>query len=117
MASSSECICSPAPSAGPCRCGSTRRLCPKRERKSSVGCGLRRRAAREYGRGLADPTSDEARPAYPPGPPATVTLHLPSRPDSPMTARHRLGAVEPALVPETMARLRLLVTELVANSV
>ena len=34
-----------------------------------------------------------------------------------MTARHQLGAVEPALVPETMARLRLLVTELVANSV
>jgi anti-sigma regulatory factor (Ser/Thr protein kinase) len=34
-----------------------------------------------------------------------------------MTARHRLVGLEPALAPETMAKLRLLVTELVANSV
>jgi signal transduction histidine kinase len=34
-----------------------------------------------------------------------------------MTARHRLVELEPALAPETMAKLRLLVTELVANSV
>jgi signal transduction histidine kinase len=34
-----------------------------------------------------------------------------------MTARHRLVGLEPSLAPETMAKLRLLVTELVANSV
>ena len=34
-----------------------------------------------------------------------------------MTARHQLVGLEPALAPETMAKLRLLVTELVANSV
>jgi signal transduction histidine kinase len=34
-----------------------------------------------------------------------------------MIARHRLVALEQWLPPETMARLRLLVTELVANSV
>jgi signal transduction histidine kinase len=34
-----------------------------------------------------------------------------------MRARHRLVELEPALAPETMAKLRLLVTELVANSV
>lgn len=34
-----------------------------------------------------------------------------------MTARHGLVELEPALAPETMAKLRLLVTELVANSV
>jgi anti-sigma regulatory factor (Ser/Thr protein kinase) len=34
-----------------------------------------------------------------------------------MTARHRLRELEGTLEPETMARLRLLVTELVANSV
>ena len=34
-----------------------------------------------------------------------------------MTARHSLTGVEGSLPPETMARLRLLVTELVANSV
>jgi signal transduction histidine kinase len=34
-----------------------------------------------------------------------------------MTARRRLVELEPALAPETMAMLRLLVTELVANSV
>jgi anti-sigma regulatory factor (Ser/Thr protein kinase) len=34
-----------------------------------------------------------------------------------MTARHRLVDLERALAPETMAKLRLLVTELVANSV
>jgi signal transduction histidine kinase len=34
-----------------------------------------------------------------------------------MTARHRLVELEPALAPDTMAKLRLLVTELVANSV
>lgn len=34
-----------------------------------------------------------------------------------MTARHRLVDLEPDLAPETMAKLRLLVTELVANSV
>jgi signal transduction histidine kinase len=34
-----------------------------------------------------------------------------------MTARHQLVDLEPALAPETMAKLRLLVTELVANSV
>jgi anti-sigma regulatory factor (Ser/Thr protein kinase) len=34
-----------------------------------------------------------------------------------MTARHRLVELERALAPETMAKLRLLVTELVANSV
>jgi signal transduction histidine kinase len=34
-----------------------------------------------------------------------------------MTARHRLVELDPALAPETMAKLRLLVTELVANSV
>jgi anti-sigma regulatory factor (Ser/Thr protein kinase) len=34
-----------------------------------------------------------------------------------MTARHRLVGLEPTLAPETMAKLRLLVTELVANSV
>ena len=46
-----------------------------------------------------------------------MDLHLPSRPDSPMTARHSLVQLESELPPETMARLRLLVTELVANSV
>jgi signal transduction histidine kinase len=51
------------------------------------------------------------------GPPAAVSLHLPSRPDSPMTARHKLVDLERSLPPETMAKLRLLVTELVANSV
>jgi anti-sigma regulatory factor (Ser/Thr protein kinase) len=34
-----------------------------------------------------------------------------------MTARHRLVDLERTLAPETMAKLRLLVTELVANSV
>jgi signal transduction histidine kinase len=34
-----------------------------------------------------------------------------------MTARHRLAGLERSLAPETMAKLRLLVTELVANSV
>jgi signal transduction histidine kinase len=34
-----------------------------------------------------------------------------------MTARRRLVDLESALAPETMAKLRLLVTELVANSV
>jgi anti-sigma regulatory factor (Ser/Thr protein kinase) len=34
-----------------------------------------------------------------------------------MTARHSLVELERSLPPETMARLRLLVTELVANSV
>ena len=34
-----------------------------------------------------------------------------------MTARHRLVELERTLAPETMAKLRLLVTELVANSV
>jgi signal transduction histidine kinase len=34
-----------------------------------------------------------------------------------MTARHSLAELEGTLPPETMARLRLLVTELVANSV
>lgn len=33
-----------------------------------------------------------------------------------MTARHRLVELERTLAPETMAKLRLLVTELVANS-
>lgn len=51
------------------------------------------------------------------GPSAAVSLHLPSRPDSPMTARHGLVDLERALAPEVMAKLRLLVTELVANSV
>lgn len=67
--------------------------------------------------GLADKTSSEARPANPTGPQAAVTLHLPSSPDSPMIARRRLVALERTLAPETMAKLRLLVTELVANSV
>jgi signal transduction histidine kinase len=51
------------------------------------------------------------------GPPTAVSLHLPSRPDSPMTARHKLVDLERSLPPDTMAKLRLLVTELVANSV
>ena len=34
-----------------------------------------------------------------------------------MTARHSLAELERELAPETMAKLRLLVTELVANSV
>jgi anti-sigma regulatory factor (Ser/Thr protein kinase) len=34
-----------------------------------------------------------------------------------MTARHQLVDLERSLAPETMAKLRLLVTELVANSV
>lgn len=67
--------------------------------------------------GLAEQTSDEARPENPTGTPAGLTLHLPSRPDSPMTARHSLAELERELAPETMAKLRLLVTELVANSV
>jgi anti-sigma regulatory factor (Ser/Thr protein kinase) len=67
--------------------------------------------------GLAEQTSDEARPENPTGTPAGLTLHLPSRPDSPMTARHSLVELESELAPETMAKLRLLVTELVANSV
>jgi signal transduction histidine kinase len=46
-----------------------------------------------------------------------VTLHLPSRRDSPTTARHKLADLEPLLEPEPMAKLRLLLTELVANSV
>jgi two-component sensor histidine kinase len=78
---------------------------------------LRRVSEPEYGRGLAKQRSEEASRAAAAGPLATVTLHLPSRPDSPMTARHRLVEIEPALEPETMAKLRLLVTELVANSV
>jgi anti-sigma regulatory factor (Ser/Thr protein kinase) len=66
---------------------------------------------------LADQTSEEARPGDPTGAQAEVTLHLPSRPDSPMTARRSLADLEGTLPPETMAKLRLLVTELVANSV
>jgi anti-sigma regulatory factor (Ser/Thr protein kinase) len=66
---------------------------------------------------LANQPSHEARPADPTGAPSGVTLHLPSKPDSPMTARHRLVDLERSLAPETMAKLRLLVTELVANSV
>src|SRR4051794_29170478 len=81
------------------------------------GCRLQCPPPPRYARTLADKTSPEARPANPTGAPAGVTLHLPSRPDSPMTARHRLVELEPALAPETMAKLRLLVTELVANSV
>src|SRR4051794_9775817 len=81
------------------------------------GCRLQCPPPPRYARTLADKTSPEARPANPTGAPAGVKLHLPSRPDSPMTARHRLGELEPALAPETMAKLRLLVTELVANSV
>ena len=46
-----------------------------------------------------------------------VSLHLPSRPDSPSAARRGLDEIERDLHPETMAKLRLLVTELVANSV
>ena len=63
---------------------------------------------RSYCRGLTERRPDTA-PA--------VALRLPSRHDSPMTARHSLGELERALPPETMAKLRLLVTELVANSV
>jgi two-component sensor histidine kinase len=75
-------------------------------------------ARAEYARrALADQTSEEARPANPTGPQAAVNLHLPSRPDSPMTARHSLVELEGTVPPETMAKLRLLVTELVANSV
>jgi len=66
---------------------------------------------------LADKPLPEARPANPTGPQAGITLHLPSSPDSPMIARRRLAALERTLAPETMAKLRLLLTELVANSV
>ena len=55
--------------------------------------------------------------AAPPAPSPAVALRLPSRPDSPMTARHSLRELEGRVPPETMAKLRLLVTELVANSV
>jgi anti-sigma regulatory factor (Ser/Thr protein kinase) len=66
---------------------------------------------------LVDDRSDDASPAVALRPLATVALQLESRPDSPMTARHRLSELESTLDPETMAKLRLLVTELVANSV
>src|SRR4051794_18216573 len=81
------------------------------------GCRLQCPPPPRYARTLADKTSPEARPADPTGAPAGVTLHLPSKPDSPMTARHSLVELVPELAPETMAKLRLLVTELVANSV
>jgi len=87
----------------------------KAESQSVVGCSARR--AGSIVGGLAEQTSDEARPENPAGTPAALTLHLPSRPDSPMTARHELIELERELAPETMAKLRLLVTELVANSV
>jgi anti-sigma regulatory factor (Ser/Thr protein kinase) len=64
------------------------------------------------------PPIEAARPAEAEaGAPAEVTLHLPSRPDSPMTARRSLADLERTVDPEAMAKLRLLVTELVANSV
>jgi anti-sigma regulatory factor (Ser/Thr protein kinase) len=66
---------------------------------------------------LVDHRSYEASSAVALGPLASVALQLESRPDSPMTARHRLSELESTLDPETMAKLRLLVTELVANSV
>ena len=80
-----------------------------------VGCGAH--PGPDTLRALPDQTSEEAGPANPTGPQAAVNLHLPSRPDSPMTARHSLAELEGSVPPETMARLRLLVTELVANSV
>jgi anti-sigma regulatory factor (Ser/Thr protein kinase) len=87
----------------------------KAESQSVVGCEGGDNAS--IVGGLAEQTSDEARPENPAGTPAGLTLHLPSRPDSPMTARHELVELERELAPETMAKLRLLVTELVANSV
>jgi anti-sigma regulatory factor (Ser/Thr protein kinase) len=78
---------------------------------------LRRDCGPGYGRALADQRSQKAGPAVAAGPLASVALHLDSRPDSPMTARHSLVDLESTLDPETMAKLRLLVTELVANSV
>src|SRR3982750_835468 len=117
IASSSESIRSPASSARPC-CGSTTAFCRKRAAKASVGCRLQRAPCAKYSRrALADQTSEEPRPANPTGPQAALKLRLPSRPDSPMTARHSLVDIEGSVPPETMAKLRLLVTELVANSV
>src|SRR6059058_3274853 len=117
MASSSECISSPASRAWPC-CGSTAPFWLKRAPKASAGCRLQRSSRWEYARSaLADQTSEEARPGDPTGAQAAVTLHLPSRPDSPTRARHSLVELEGTLPPETMAKLRLCVTELVANSV
>src|SRR3954447_10492404 len=83
------------------------------------GCRLRPTARRRKVTLLTEqPPTAAARPAEAEaGAPAEVTLHLPSRPDSPMTARHSLAGLERAVDPETMAKLRLLVTELVANSV
>jgi anti-sigma regulatory factor (Ser/Thr protein kinase) len=83
--------------------------------RTVVGCGAH--AAGGIVGSLAEQTSDEARPEDPAGTPAGLTLQLPSRPDSPMTARHSLVDLEHDLQPEMMAKLRLLVTELVANSV
>jgi anti-sigma regulatory factor (Ser/Thr protein kinase) len=83
--------------------------------RTVVGCAAQRLRSKVVR--LSDQDSPYASPASEVGARAEVKLHLPSRPDSPMTARHSLSELERSLAPETMAKLRLLVTELVANSV
>ena len=48
---------------------------------------------------------------------AEISLRLPRRPEAASTARHRLGDLVGRLHPELLDDVRLLVTELVSNSV
>jgi len=50
-------------------------------------------------------------------PPTELTLELPSAPEAARTARRAIGALRAGLDPEEMGIMRLLVTELVTNSV
>ena len=52
-----------------------------------------------------------------PDPDALINIELPSRPDSPRDARSAITGLDGLVGHEILARLRLLVTELVANSV
>ena len=49
--------------------------------------------------------------------PASVSITVPSRVDAPASARHALQALEGSVEHAVLARARLVVTELVANSV
>lgn len=59
----------------------------------------------------AEPSRAEARP------PVTVTLSIPSQPTAASVARGAMGALATSVEPELLEDLRLLVTELVGNSV